>query len=563
MITCDTILVIAEGQIEVIFFQINLFVSVFVGGDPNPAFNHEVLINHFINHRYASIHAFVDLAYDEFVNYREEHEFSSTIRAVHSFLCVCISYLRNTLIYALRYYCYPQCPYYIEPPVAVAQADVGDTVVDNDDISPINHILRNFQLPGPLEQQIDLPSEDPPRHVPLPAVSDTDFDLEQILHTLRNLNTETEIAGDVPPEYEHPPNFFGVVDQNLYPITILRYSLEVFQVLWDHVCNGVTQSSTRQLDMQDFVAIQEERDAILEGLSTTELTYGKYVEFLRLCENLFDRVKWYGLPRREEYFRRHNKNHLATLFVHKNCPACVSGMLHCYKEKPYVHECPQPEKCQRNLVRKYFQPNCVIPYEFLWHIITQRKSFKIDKIFQFYAKDNEMHLLELFLDNVEASMKKFGLRTHPAEFIEGVRYELSFPPRPFHCLEPQEWKDIYNNHFSEITGYSATKFAKFISIALTGSIRQARLFYITPDQTRSLLWDGSLPWDFVEPYARNTEPLEVKLVLDSIFKNFRNGLRWNLKEEISSIITAIPSLRQSWPRPSDPNLYFFWQQLLN
>lgn len=549
MPSCETVLPLIHSYIESIYTAISIFVVTFVGEHDHRPFEFENLLLDFDYHHIASIQSFVSESIAALDTIRANGVFSDSFVRIFDHLVGCLEFIKIDLVYVMRHYCQPSCEHHIAIPLASTQME-----------APFDTELLMSRL-----DRLSLNSTDMVRDVPdNPNVYRhfVSIDDNAVEYRVTNSTINSQV-NDRPPAYDYPPNFEIATSETLFPTTIIRYSLEVFEVLWDLLLNSPSVPEVREYDMLDFVAVQSLRDDII-ALFPEAPSFADFKDTLRKVENLFDRVKWYGKPRLEEYFRRHNPNILHTRYGHVSCPACCSGMLHCYKYAPYEHSCPVPEKCLRYQMSRFFEPNTLIPYSTLWHLLTQRKNYSMQYIFEFYAKRTEFAQFEHFLANVEKSMQHAGYRSTEMPHVQGTQFDLVFSPRPMHCLVPAEYHEIYTKFFKNlITGTEALSFAQFLSIALSGSLRQARLYHSCPPYIKKMLWEGALSWDMVEPYSRNVESLLSRLTLDSIFAAYRSGVSWNLLSEFDKIYDLYKKLKSEWRGPSDNAGMYFIGQLPN
>lgn len=492
--------------------------------------NVDELIQNLERHAFNQFRIHCNLLREQILQYINDNDLPRSISRAHHFLADALNFFSTDLISAMFHLCKPTCRYYVMPPIAEAQSGVPVGSIRWDD---------NLTIEEHSEEENDANEDD----------DDGIHVIYQVTQNFQNLEiSSSETINDPPPVYDYPPNYELAVSDTVLPLYFIRYGLEVFEVLWDLLLNEPNNPDTVKYDMYDFQDVQSKRDQIMQSVSG-DITLDTVIDTLRLLENLFDQVQWYGRRRTEEYFRRHNQNAVEPVFAHHvSCPACCSQMLHCYKEQDFHQTCANPHLCQRFSMRSYFQPQVLIPYGPLFHIIAQRKIFGIQKTFNYYAQDGDNVMIDHFLTNIENAMKHAGYNALVSDVpVTGNDLDLTFSPQSLCKLDPIAWRILYCKFFRpHIQNTDQDHFARFLSIALSGSLRQARLYHLLPYHLRKMLWDGRLPWDFVEPYSRNLESLLHRLTLDSIFGAFRNGHTWQLKPSMNKIYQDYIKFRDSW-----------------
>nr|QJI53567.1 MAG: hypothetical protein 2 [Picornavirales sp.] len=495
-------------------------------------------------HSFLQFGALCDFYRKDILQFVVDRELPRSVSRTYYFLSTCLFFFYTDLTSIVMHLCDANCRFYRVPPIAEAQ---GGTMIWDDSLQ-LNVI--------PEDEDVDFDSaEDDGVHVI--------YEVTQNFEAL-TIDQPSETINDPPPVYDYPPHYEISVSDTILPLYFIRYGLEIFEVFWDLLLNEPTNPDTVKYDMYDFQDVQSKRDQIMQSVSS-DITTEDVIQILKTLENLFDQIQWYRCCRTEEYFRRHYPNAVDTVFAfHVSCPACHSQMLHCYKELETHQACANENLCLRSKMRSYFEPQVLIPYGPMFNILTQRKQFGIQKTFDFYAQEGDHVKFDHFLTNIENSMAHSGYNAQPSEApVVGNDLDLTFSPQSLCKLDPIAWRLIYHKYFRpHIQDTDQDHFARFLSIALSGSLRQARLYHLCPYHLRKLLWDGRIPWVFVEPYSRNLESLMHRLTLDSIFGAFRNGHTWQLKPSMNKIYHDYNQFRESW-KPMVDSEAFAFLRLLN
>jgi hypothetical protein len=493
-------------------------------------------------HHFNTVVTVCDRYVAEINEFLYDHHIPRHVSRLYLYLRDTFSFFSTEVVGAVRFLCTHGCPYFSQIPIADAQA-----ASDDSDEEPFQHEETVHTEHGDIRFRIRVVNGE--RVTEAHIHPREQIPMDQISNFFSMIDLNGEQPNDPPPVYPHPPTYEYSVATTIMPLHFIRRGLEIFETLWDLTLNAPFNPNTAKYDMQDFQKIQSSRDKIMEAVKGDE-DHAAIRSIYRELENLYDLVQWYQQPRTEEYFRRHYENALDTTYAfHVSCHACLTQMFHCYKEPNKHYLCANKELCQRERMRDNFEPNKILTYGQLFHIIRQRENFGMQSTFEFYAKPLDDRKFEDFIMNIETSMVHAGyIDRNPELVFVGEGFDLTFHPQPMHILRPFVWTKIFEHFRPLIVSEHMEHFCKFLSIALSGSLRHARLYHLAPHHLRQQIWQGRIEWKFIEPYSRNSESLIVRCTLDSIFGAYRNGFTWQLKPSFDVILEEMKKIKGWLPR---------------